>query len=125
VNKNEYRPLRLLRPENIQFLDLGRTIGFALRLADSFSHRLAVGSESCHDLRETRFINGLIVRCVEFNLVIVKKNERAFCVRWRTQLLLTQSTPGLQGDRCASDSKNVAARCHGLRFGHLQAPVVL
>src|ERR1700746_621852 len=63
---------------NVELLDLGRSVGEALGLADSQAHQFAVANTTLDQLLAVRRIGGLIISRVKRGLIVVKEYRRPF-----------------------------------------------
>ena len=63
---------------DVEPLNLGRSVGGALGLADMPARDSAVGDAALDQLLAVRRIGGLVIRGVECRLVIVEEYRRAF-----------------------------------------------
>ncbi len=76
------------RSKNIDLLDIRRAVRNAEGSAETSARQFAVTSIALLDLRLVRRVGGLIIRGVEFDLVVTEKNIRPVVVRRRPDALL-------------------------------------
>src|SRR5205085_2931627 len=83
MNKHEYRRPLARGSEDVELLDLGRAVGYARRLAEAAAGARAVARPALSDLHDVGLIDLLIVGRVEFDLVVIEKDQRSLLVRRR------------------------------------------
>jgi hypothetical protein len=65
--------------------DRGRPVSDALRLADPGTHRFAIRGAACSDLPDIGFVGRLVVGGVEFDLIVIQKDQGSLLMRRRAQ----------------------------------------
>jgi len=106
--KSKDRRLRPLGSENVELLDLGRTVGLAPWRTKALAREFAVALLPRQDLAPERRVDRLIVGGIQLNLIQVQPNTRAFCVRrWADVAFLRQRRRGCENCRRA---KHAASR---------------
>jgi hypothetical protein len=63
---------------NVEPLDLGRSVGNALRLAEVPARQFAVANTTLDQLLAVGRIGGLVIGCIQCRLVVIKEYRRSF-----------------------------------------------
>src|SRR5579862_1818101 len=81
MNEDKDRRAGLIGAKDVELLDRRVAIGTAQRFADPRPHADAVAGPAFVELQDVRLVDRLIVGRVEFDLVVIEKNQRSFFVR--------------------------------------------
>src|SRR5262249_34766185 len=95
VDKDEDRRIGAAGPVNVELFDFGRSVGRALRGADTGARCIAVAVKALAHLSDEGFVIHLVVRCVEFELVVIHEHQRALMMlRWSHLTSIGESRGG-------------------------------
>src|SRR5215471_2787464 len=74
MDEDEDRRIGAVGPVNVEFFDLGWSVGFAPRGADAGACCVAVAAKAIAHLSDEGFIIQLVVRRIEFELVVIHEH---------------------------------------------------
>ena len=102
MDEDEDRRIGAVSSINIELFNLSWSVCSTLRRADAGAHGLTVASETIRDLPDERFVVRLIVRGIEFELIVIQEYQRALVMlRWTNLTPFSQSRRGSHCDgRC-------------------------
>src|SRR5262249_52135273 len=104
MDEDEDRRIREASPVNIELFDLSWSVGRALRGADTGAHCIAVAVKPLAHLSDERFVIYLVVRRIEFELVVIHEYRRAFVMLGRShRTSLGESRRGRHRGGCSKD----------------------
>src|SRR4051794_14050862 len=83
MDEDEDRGVGTTGPVNVELFDFGRSVGRALRGADTSARRVAVAIKALAHLSYEGFVIHLIIRCIQFELVVIHEYSRAFVMLGR------------------------------------------
>src|SRR3974390_3349347 len=85
VDEDENRSLCSIGTEDIELFDFRWSIVDLSQRSEAGANRLTIGGKTRVSLTDKRFIVGLIVGSIEFELIVVQKNRRTFMVFRRSK----------------------------------------
>src|SRR5262249_54531188 len=84
MDEGEDRRIRAAGPVNIELFYLSRSVGRALRGADTGTRCVAVAVKALAHMSDEGFVIHLVVRRIEFELVIIHEHQRPLVVLRRS-----------------------------------------
>jgi hypothetical protein len=86
MEEDEDRRIGTVGAVNIELFDLGWSVGLALRGTDTGACCVAVAAKALAHVNDEGFIIQLVVRRIEFELVVIHEHQRALVMPRRAHL---------------------------------------
>src|SRR5215471_19403621 len=107
MDEDEDRRVGAAGAVNVELFDLGRSVGRALRGADTGACCIAVAIKALAHLSYEGLVIYLVVRCIQFELVVIHEHQRAFVMLWRSDR--TSLGESRRGRHCDGRSEHGSA----------------